>query len=120
MQDYLKSSKANKKGTCEQTKISGRIGHARTAAPTRTDPNLKKKESHDSLSANQSQIEMIWFGSVACSARGNGLPVQCVQKIRLINHTVSNANTAVVRTPRAPRISPATRQILVTDFGNRR
>ena len=35
MQDHLKGSETNKKGTCEKTKLSGRIGHARTVAPTR-------------------------------------------------------------------------------------
>ena len=50
MQDHLKGSEANKKGTCKQTKLSGCIGHARTVAPTRLDANLKKKERQEALS----------------------------------------------------------------------
>ena len=49
MQDHLKGSEANKKGTCEQTKLSGCIGHARTVAPIRTALNLKKKERPEAL-----------------------------------------------------------------------
>ena len=120
MQDHLKGSEANKKGTCEQPKLSGCIGHARTVAPTRTGLNLKKKERRETLSRKQSRTEMIWFGSVACRARGFWQVIASAQKIRLISHTVRNASRAVIRTPRAPRIRPATRPILVTDFGKRR
>ena len=66
MQDHLKGSEANKKGTCEQTKLSGHIGHARTGAPTRLGPNLKKKERRETLVPHQSQTEMIRFASVVC------------------------------------------------------
>ena len=51
---------------------------------------------------------------------GVGQVIRCAQKIRLINHTVSKPSTAVIRTPRAPRIRPATSPILATDFGKRR
>ena len=66
MQDHLKGSEANKKGTCEQTKLSGHIGHARTDAPTGLGPNLKKKEKHETLAPHQSQTEMIWFARIVC------------------------------------------------------